>query len=111
MSKSFDVAQMMEDMDGGTLKEQLSHAVHEVAKSVVLHGDAKSKGKVSMTFDITRVKNAQQVIITHKLEYKALTPKGSTAEVRSNESPMHVSANGVTLMPDNQQQLFERSED
>lgn len=109
MSKQFDVAEMLQDMDGGTLKDQLAFAVHEVAKSVVFHGDAKKKGKVVLTLDIAAIKNASQVNIVHRLEYRALTAKGSTAEITSNESPMHVSQNGITLMPDNQADMFKET--
>lgn len=106
MSK-FEVQDMLQDLDGGTLMEQLSHAVHEVAKSVVLHG-GKRKGKVVLELNMEQIKNASQVSIQHKMIYKRLTRRGDVSETRGNETPMHVSQTGVSLTPDGQHDLVER---
>lgn len=111
MSEKFDISQMLADMDGGSLLEQLAYAVHEAAKAAVLHGDGAKKSKVALTLDIAGVKNAQQVVIAHKLEFKTLTPRGSVTEVTGNECPFHVSSRGVSLMPDNQRDLFKQESD
>lgn len=108
MSEQFDIARMIEDLDGGTLAGQLSHAVHETAKAVVMHGEPKRKGKVKLEFTILPVKNSQQVVVEHKLTFTQLTARGDVTETRGNETPMHVSAKGVTLIPDNQQDMFRR---
>lgn len=104
--KEFDVAQLLSDLDGGSLLHQIAFAVHESAKSVVRHSDGRQKGKVQITMDIEHVKNAEQVVLHHKLEFKVLQPRGHQVEVVQNESPVHVTARGVSLLPDNQLGLF-----
>lgn len=105
---SFDATQMLQDLDGGTLTDQLSSAIHEVAKSVVLNGDAKRKGKVTLELTFEQIRNASQVNIAHKLSYKQLTPKGDVSETRGDESPMHVTRTGVSVTPDGQFDFIEQ---
>jgi len=105
----FEASSMLNDLDGGTLGDQLSAAIHEVAKSVVHHGDGKRKGKVVLELTVDRVKGASQVQITHKLQYKQLTTRGDLAETRVNEAPMYVSKSGVWMTPDGQIDFIEQA--
>lgn len=104
----FDVQEMLRDLDGGTLENQLATAIHEVAKSVVFHGEGNRKGKVTLELNIEAIKGASQVRINHKLTYKQLTKRGDKTETRSNDAPMHVTRTGVSSTPDGQIDLIER---
>ena len=101
-TRNFNAANMLEDLDGGSLLDQISHAVHEVAKSVVHHGDGRKKGKVTLELNFDTIRGASQVMIAHKLAYKQLTAKGDLTETRGDEAPMHVTRTGVTATPDGQ---------
>ena len=102
-----EMTELLSDLDAGTLLDQLGHAIHEAAKSVVLHGErVKGSGRVALVFDVGFVRNASQVVLKHKLEFKQLTPRGSTTEVSENVAPVHVSARRVSLIPDDQLDMF-----
>lgn len=107
MQKDFEVQDMLGDLDGGSLLNQIGHSVHEVAKSVVLHGDGKRKGKVTLELTFEQIKGASQVRIGHKLTFKKLTERGDQTETRENDAPMHVTRTGVTSTPDGQLDLVE----
>lgn len=105
----FEVQEMLSDLDGGALLHQLSHAVHESAKSVCLHGDGKKTGEVTLKLTFRQIsKGASQVMIGHKLTFKELTAAGDRTENRSNESPMHVTRTGVTSTPEGQLDFIEQ---
>lgn len=102
-----EVTELLSDLDAGSLLDQLGHALHEAAKSVVLHGErVKGPGRVALVFEVGFVKNASQVVLKHRLEFKQLTPRGSMTEVSENTAPVHVSARRVSLIPDNQLDMF-----
>lgn len=96
-----DVQNMIEDLDGGSLMDQLAVAIHEAAKSAVLHG-GKRKSKVTLDLTFDQIKGASQVMIDHKLTFKTLSAKGDVTETRMNQAPMHVTRTGVSSTPDGQ---------
>lgn len=99
--KPFDVQEMLSDLDGGTLNQQLALAIHESAKSAVRHG-GKRKAKVTLELTFDQIAKASQVMIKHKLSFKTLSAKGDVLTTRENDSPMYVTRTGVTSSPEGQ---------
>lgn len=102
------IGQFFDELQGGVLGQQFERAISDVALGVVTHGDKGKKGKVTLTFDLARIGESNQVNVTHKLEYKAPTARGKKSEDVAGQTPFHVGRGGkLSLMPENQQPLFD----
>jgi hypothetical protein len=97
---------LLDELNGGVFRQQLERALSDVALGVVTHGDKGKKGKVTITFDMARIGESNQVNLKHTLDYKAPTARGKRSEDLACETPMHVGRDGaLTLMPDTQMSL------
>lgn len=101
-----DLNEFFDELNCGVTRQQLERALSDVALGVVTHGDKGKKGKVVLTFDMSRIGESTQVSLKHRLEYRAPTARGKRTEDVTTETPMHVGRNGkLSLMPDNQPDL------
>lgn len=86
---------------------KLGAALNEVALGVLNNG---SKGKVQVTFDLSRLSNSmdeKRVSIAHKLSFTKPTPRGKTSEEDTTETPMYVNRGGkLSVLQEDQGQLF-----
>lgn len=97
---------MLDELNAGVFRQQLEKALSDVALGVVTHGDKGKKGKVTVTFDMSRIGESNQVNLTHKLEYRAPTARGKRTEDVTAQTPLHVGRNGrLSMLPDNQPDL------
>lgn len=105
-----DVTVFLQDLDAGVYTEKVGRALSEVAHAVVNTTDSrKAKGKVTLTFDLSRMENSNQVMIAHKVEKARPTKTGKLTEDSTTHTPMYVDVNGnLTLFPSGQEQLFNR---
>lgn len=102
-----DVPQFMHDLYGGAFEQKLGVALSAVAAGAVEHG---RKGKVVVTFELSRIGESQTVNITHTVAMDAPTMRGNRTEKDKTETPMHVNRGGrLSLFPENQGQLFSSS--
>jgi hypothetical protein len=105
-STTTDVRTFFEDLYGGAFMEKVGMALSAVSAGVVEHG---RKGKVSITFDISRIADSQQVHISHTISMLAPTLRGEKSEKDTTQTPMHVNRGGrLSLFPENQGQLFNK---
>lgn len=86
-----DVAEFITDLDGGQLETMLSVALSQTAAAVVDHG---SKGKVLLEMTFDQIKGTHQVVVSHKLVFKAPTMLGSKSETVEGDSVLHVGKGG-----------------
>lgn len=86
-----NVAEFIEDIEGGRFDQMLSAAMSQTAKSVV---GADKKGKVNISFEFEGIKGAQQVRIVHKIEFKKPTDRGHVIEHDESSTVFFVGANG-----------------
>ena len=101
-----DLESLFDELNGGVFRQQLERALSDAALGVVTHGDKGKKGKVTVTFDMSRIGESTQVNLTHKLEYRVPTARGKRTEDVTCDTPLHVGRNGkLSLMPDNQERL------
>ena len=108
MSTPTDIAEFLEELNGGAFANQISHALSEVAEGVVAFSKA---GKLVITLDFSQIGEASQVKIKHKLDYKVPTKRGTRSENTSLDTPMHVGTGGrVTLFAEKHDQLFSRDD-
>lgn len=95
------------ELDGGVFETKLGAALNEVALGVLNNG---SKGKVQVTFDLSRLSNSmdeKRVSIAHKLSFTKPTPRGKTSEEDTTETPMYVNRGGkLSVLQEDQGQLF-----
>lgn len=90
-----DVVDFLGELGAGTVQEKLEQVLSDVALSVVLHGDGRKKGKVSLEFTFARVGENDQVIVDHKIGYTAITKRGKRMEEDVTETPFFVGKGGV----------------
>ncbi|MEN0584474.1 MULTISPECIES: hypothetical protein [Kosakonia] len=95
------------ELDGGVFETKVAAALNEVALGVLNNGN---KGKVTLTFDISRLSNSMEekrVGIVHKLAFVKPTPRGKSSEEDTTETPMYVNRGGkLTVLQEDQGQLF-----
>lgn len=105
-----NLAEVLDDLNGGVFAEQVGRALSDVAMGVVNNGDKKRGGKVTITFDMIRIGESTQVAVKHKLAFTKPTSRGKSSEESTTETPMHVGRGGkLTLVPDSQTRFeFER---
>lgn len=96
--KATDQAEFFANLNAGVFAGQIGRALSDVAAGVVEHS---KKGKVTITLEVSRIKETHQVNINHKLEYHQPTKRGSKKEDIALDTPMHVTAKGLSLFPDN----------
>lgn len=105
--KPTDIHELMDSFDGGALGERIARALSETARGVVLTGEKKAKGKVTVEFDIVQIGDSQQVQIGHKVTFKRPTPRGTTSETHQTSTPLYVTTRGVlTLLPNSNLDMF-----
>lgn len=101
--KPTNLAEILDDLNGGIFAEQVGHALSDVAIGTVANGDKGKKGKVVITFDLSRIGESSQVAVKHTLSWVRPTGKGKRSEETTNETPMYVASNGrMTLVPETQ---------
>ena len=106
--KPYDVTETMADMDGGAFMQRVSKAVQDTAFAVSNQDDAEArKGKVTITFDLEKIKNSRQVHVSHDVAFAYPTARGKRTENHKTATPMHVGNRGaLTLFPENQAEMF-----
>lgn len=105
-----NLAEVLEDLNGGVFAQQVGRAFSDVALGVVTNGDRRRGGKVTITFDMTRIGESTQVAVKHTLSFTKPTSRGKASEESTTETPMHVGRGGkLSLVPDTQTKFdFER---
>lgn len=102
-SQQQSVSDLIDDLDAGVFAQKVTAAIAEAALGVVSTG---KKGKVTLTFDLARIGDANQVQLTHGLKYVKPTSKGRVMEEDTTSTPLHVGPRGhLTLFPANQTSL------
>lgn len=99
-----DITTLINDLDAGVFAERLAAAASDTALGVVTTG---KKGRITITLDIARIGDSNQVTCTHGIKYKRPTTKGSVVEDATTSTPLHVHAGGaLSLFPEQQPGLF-----
>lgn len=96
--KATDPGEFIANLNAGVFSDQLGKALSAVAGAVVDHD---KKGKVVVTFEMSKIGESHQVKVTHKLDYTEPTKRGSRREDTALDTPMHVTEKGLQLFPDN----------
>lgn len=100
-----DVQDFLDSLEGGVLHEALGSILSDVAQAV-RNNDGKAKGKIALTLSFEKFGDSQ-VMVTHKLDFKKPTNKGSITEDRASQTPMFVNKGGeLTLFQKDQDDLF-----
>jgi len=109
--KTFDVADILGDLDAGVFQRKVSRALSDTAMAVTTQDGKARKGKVTITFDIVRLSdNGNQVNVVHSLNYSLPTRRGKKSETDASETPLYVGPAGVlTMLPFKQTELFDKS--
>jgi hypothetical protein len=87
-----DVAEFVTDLDGGQFEVMLSTALSRVAAAVI---DYERKGKVSVTFDISKIAGTHQVRIAHGVKFSNPTSMGMQSEEIETATVLHVGKGGA----------------
>ena len=91
---------MLPDLTAGRFLEKVDSALQAAAMAAIQNGKA---AKVTLEFSMARIGESNQVTLTHSVEFKVPTLRGSRAETDSTQTPLHVGREGkLTLMPDTQ---------
>lgn len=87
-----DVAEFITDLDGGQFEVMLSTALSRVAAAVVDH---ERKGKVAVTFDISKIAGTHQVRIAHSVKFSNPTSMGTQSEEVETATVLFVGKGGA----------------
>jgi hypothetical protein len=89
-----DLEGFLSELGGGVFREKLALILSQVALATSVHGNNGKKGKVNVSFTITRVNDNDQVMITHKLEHVTPTNRGDKSARDLMSTPMFVGRGG-----------------
>lgn len=102
-SQQQSISTLIDDLDAGVFAQKVTTAIAQAALGVVSTG---KKGKVTITFDLARIGESNQVQVAHGLKYVKPTAKGKVMEEDTTSTPLHVGPRGhLTLFPESQQAL------
>lgn len=101
-----NVNELLSDLDGGVFEQKLSQMLTEVGQAAVNHGRV---GKVTVEFTMKQIGQSSQITLDHKLSYTRPTSKGKVSEENTTQTPVYVSRKGLTLFPENQTDMFDRT--
>lgn len=105
--RNTNLVELLGDLNAGVFAQKVERALSDVALGVVTHGDKGKKGKVTLTFDMVRIGESNQVRLVHSISYDQPTLRGKKTEVDATETPLHVGRGGrLTLMPESQTDMF-----
>ncbi|URQ87697.1 hypothetical protein [Pseudoalteromonas sp. SCSIO 43088] len=90
-----DVDAFFSELEAGAFKAKLQHMLSEVALGQVIHGGKNRKGKVNIELSFQQVGDNNQVMLSSKVSFTALTKRGAKAETATNETPFYVGKGGV----------------
>lgn len=104
--EKMDLAEFLEELDAGVFANKVTSALKATALGVATWGDKGRKGSVTVTFDMKRIGESNQVELTHAIKYSRPTKRGKTTEDDATQTPLHVGAGGkLSLFPDTQQKF------
>lgn len=103
--KATDVQEFLSNLEGGVLQEALGNILSDIAFSV-RNNDSRIKGRVNLSLSFEKL-NDNQVMITHKIDFKKPTSKGSISEDRESQTPMYVNKGGeLSIFSKDQGDMF-----
>lgn len=106
--KATDANEFLNSLNAGVFAQQLGRALSDVGAGVVDHG---KKGKVTITLELSRIGESNQVKVNHKLDYTVPTKRGTKREDTTLDTPMYVTENGIELFQTNPtDQMFSRDQ-
>lgn len=105
-STSTNLAEVLEDINGGVFLQQFEAALSAVALGTVTYGDKGKAGKANVSFSMKRIGESNQLMLVSTLEYQQPTSRGKKSETVTIETPMHVGRGGkLSLMPEAAEQI------
>lgn len=106
--KATDTNDFFNSLNAGVFSQQIGRALSDVAAGVVDHS---KQGEVTIKLKFKQIGQSNQVAISHTLEYAQPTKRGKVREDITLDTPLYVTAEGLTLFQnDPTAQLF-KSED
>ncbi len=94
----------LQELDAGIFVNKITEALKKVALGVVNHN---KKGQVTITLDLERIAETEQVQIKHTIKYVQPTKRGKLVEDNATSTPMYVSRFGdLSISPLSQADLF-----
>lgn len=95
----------LKSLEGGVLYEALENILSDVAFAT-RNNDRRVKGRVNISLTFEKFAD-EQVMVSHKIDYKKPTNKGSIQEDRQSSTPMFVNKGGeLTLFRKDQEDMF-----
>lgn len=107
---SFTVPGMIQELDAGVFEQKLDYALRAIAKAVRNHDSNKVSGEMTLKLTLKRVAEGNQIMVDHKIATKTPTARGKKTEEDTTQTVMHSNEHGgLSIMPDTQIGLFDRS--
>lgn len=98
------------EFNGGVYAAQVEEILRQVALGVVYHGVKNKKGKVTLTFSLSRMDDPDKqdmVDVEHTWIIDVPTKRGKRTETNTTDTPMHVNRDGyLSLIAIDQGDLF-----
>ena len=89
-----NVADFIGALGAGITETQLEQILSECAQAVILCPNNKKKAKLTLTLDIQKFGNNEQVLVTSKLAYTTPTEKGDKSENTTEDTTYFVGFGG-----------------
>lgn len=104
------IEEVLGEFNAGVFLQQVDHVLKQVALGVINHGDKGKKGKVNLSFTLTRLgEDSDMVNVEHQWTFERPTMRGKATEANLTNTPMCVSKDGdLSVYPLSQTDLFEK---
>lgn len=92
-----NIIEMLEEFNAGVFLMQFEEILKQTALGVIYHGNKGKKGKVTLTFNISRVEDpdkTDKVLVEHTWALESPTKRGKKSETNKTDTEMHVSREG-----------------
>lgn len=90
-----DVADLVEELDGGMFDRMLSIALSQTAAAVI---DREKKGEVTIKFSMEKIAGTHQLRLAHTLKFTKPTMTGRSSEETEGATVLHVGKYGALTL-------------
>lgn len=92
-----NIIETLEEFNAGVFLMQCEEVLKQSALAVIMHGNKGKKGKVTLTFDISRAEDPDKpdkVLVEHTWAFNIPTKLGKKTEANKTDTEMYVSRDG-----------------
>lgn len=91
------------ELDAGVFEEKLNRSLRDIALATVTNDDSRKRGEVTIKLKMERVKETNQIALSHRIETSRPTPNGKETIHDETSTVLYVNPTGsLTIAPEAQ---------